>query len=93
MRETQIGTELEPICFEDKNTPRNRIVVAGMRRRWIKDLRRLEIMFGPYNAADFGPEPDMMRNLGTAIAEAEFFLARKAVPHRSPMSNPQADRG
>lgn len=55
-----------------------RRAIAAMQRRWRVDLARLEKMHGRSTVEDCGPKSDMQRNLGTAICEAESWLAMTA---------------
>lgn len=56
--------------------PQLRRSVRAMRDRWAHDERRLAEMFGAYEPEDFSEASEMQRNLGTAIAYANSFLAK-----------------
>lgn len=57
--------------------PEKRRAVGSMARRWQKDLVRLHALFGEYTENDFSDDSEMQRNLGTALAYAQDFLASR----------------
>lgn len=57
--------------------PANRRTVRAMLRRWIDDEARLmDMVGGPVTTEDLTYPGEVLRNLGTAIANAQAYVNR-----------------